>query len=298
MGGCLTPPTHTIRTHALPQALWAYANLTLGLFNVSFGRSRSSPAIDGDGNLYGALHPSLPPAPTPTPRFTPTPLPSLLHPLAASDANWFNNDTLPFLLSFTPKGSSFEWNWAASTGQEQVNVLGSANPVVRDGVLNEEEVYIAGYQGAVALTPGKSCVAPEGLECNNNGECNCVTGKCVCNADDVCKLGPYCGNTCNKAGVSTGTCSKSAEGAAVCACSACYAGPTCAESTCGDAGSKSFLATPAGAAAVGVPVALALAVGLYAAMWRAMNPKKAWGQMLACGRSGEGESAKLLASDK
>ena len=216
-------------------------------------------------------------------------------PPAASDADWFNNDTLPFVISFTPSGKGFKWNWMASTGQEQVNTLGSAGPLVRDGALNELELYIASYQGAVALTPGKTCVAPEGLECNNNGECNCVTGTCKCNTDDVCKLGPFCGNTCNAKGVSTGVCTKKTAGnatTAVCACSACYGGATCSEYTC-SAASKSFFATPAGAAAVGVPVGLTLAAGLYAVMWRAMNPKKPWGKMLGRERGGD-EATTLL----
>jgi hypothetical protein len=208
--------------------------------------------------------------------------------------DWFNNDTLPYVLAFSPQGAGFAFKWGAQTGQEQVNVLGSANPVVRDGLLSEKELYISSYQGAVALTPGKSCIAPEGLECNDNGECNCVTGTCICNTADVCKAGPYCGNTCNAAGVETGTCSKNAAtGAAVCACKACYSGPTCGTYTC--SASPNFLATPAGAAAVAVPTVIILGGAVYAAIWKAMNPKKAWGKMFPCGRGGA-EAKALLAS--
>lgn len=36
------------------KAVWAYANQTIFTTIVNFGRSRSSPTVDGDGNLYGA----------------------------------------------------------------------------------------------------------------------------------------------------------------------------------------------------------------------------------------------------
>ena len=49
--------------HTIPQALWAFGNRTIkspfgATQYLPFGRSRSSPTIDGDGNLYGAPPPT------------------------------------------------------------------------------------------------------------------------------------------------------------------------------------------------------------------------------------------------
>ena len=192
------------------------------------------------------------------------------------------------MIAFTPLtvngAPQFQWRWMTSTGQAQVNALGAANPIVRDGILSELELYISSFEGAVALTPGTVCPAVGGIDCNNRGECNCKTGTCTCPADDVCLNGPTCGNTCNLGGVSTGVCTATGNTTFACACDGCHSGPTCGTYTCG--GSAPFLSTPAGAAAVAVPVTLVLVAALGLGVWRAMHPGAPWSDLLPGGVKG------------
>jgi hypothetical protein len=222
------------------------------------------------------------------------------------------------MIAFQPAGSSgaFSVQWLSNLGVAQVNLLGSASPVVRQGLLTSQPaVYAATFQGAAALVTGLLCpVSAEGYECGPprrtsagasvQGACNCATGQCSCptGAGLACYQGSGCGDTCSGHGLCTEGNSSTGAPTALCACSACWSGPTCAVNTCGSSSSggaaKPFLRTPAGEAAVGVPVSLALALLLYLAWWRAAHPRAAWQEAvpraLRCGSAGEGSRALLL----
>jgi hypothetical protein len=280
--------------------VWAYSNTTVFGTTIKFGRSRSSPTSDGLGYLYGAsvsrllLEPlcvahtlSSISHPTPPPFFSPLPKPSPV----GSDSDYFVNDTLPYILAFQKVGASYTLQWISNLGEAQVNTLGSASPVVRSGLTNREpELYSASFQGAVALVAGKNCPTYLGLECGASGVCNCATGACSC-PKAACFQGKGCGDTCNDHGVCK-VVSDGANGtAAQCTCAACWSGPTCDIPTCGGgAAAKPFLSTPTGAAAVGVPVTLALLALLGVAWWRVSHPKAPWSSMLpswlVCGGGG------------
>lgn len=212
------------------------------------------------------------------------------------------NDTIPYTIALAPAGGGYAVKWLANLGQAQVNLLGSASPIVRSGLLAAEpELYSASFQGAVALVPGQSCPVVAGYECGParaagggtvQGSCNCATGVCACPRGFglACFQGSGCGDSCS----GNGQCSEVAANGTYtpkCACSQCWSGPACSVYTCGGgAAAKPFLSTPAGAAAVGVPVALALALGLALAWWRVANPGAPW----PCARGAAGSGATLL----
>lgn len=217
---------------------------------------------------------------------------------ASSDSDFFVNDTLPYVLAFQKTGTRYTLQWLTNLGQAQVNTLGSASPIVRSGLTNDEaEVYSSSYTGAVAIVAGQSCPFYKGVECGpNNGVCNCATGKCACQPLLYCNQGPGCGDTCN----GNGECSLVRGGTFSCKCSPCWTGPTCSQysqSSCSP--SNSFLKTPAGQAAVGVPVTLLLLCIIGIAMWRVMYPNAPWASLFpkwlgCCGP--HSESAPLLAA--
>ena len=223
------------------------------------------------------------------------------------------NDTIPYMLAFQRAASgTFALAWLSNLGQAQVNLLGSASPVVRRGILNNQpEVYSASFQGAVALVDGRSCPSSGGYECGPTrsiggasvqGSCNCATGVCSCGplvSGLLCFQGPGCGDTCSGNGVCREQNVVNSTPIAVCACSACWSGATCSVYTCGGgAAAKPYLQTPAGAAAVGVPVALVLALGLALAWWRVVHPKAPWGDALPrCSRAGGGNENLLSVRD-
>lgn len=210
-----------------------------------------------------------------------TPLP------VGSDSDYFVNDTLPYILAFQKVGASYTLQWISNLGEAQVNTLGSASPVVRSGLTNSEpELYSASFQGAVALVAGRNCPTYQGLECGAAGVCNCATGVCSC-PKAACFQGPGCGDTCNDHGVCKVVSSNGTGTAAQCTCAACWSGSTCSVYTCGGgAAAKPFLSTPAGAAAVGVPVTLVLLVVLGVAWWRVSHPKAPWSTILPSWMSG------------
>ena len=253
----------------------------------------------------------------------PSPPPSLCHPLlispppprapslaVSSDSvvATIVNDTIPYTIALQPSGGGgYAVKWLANLGQAQVNLLGSASPIVRTGLLAEEpELYSASFQGAVALVPGQSCPVVAGYECGParasggttvQGACNCATGVCACPRGFglACFQGAGCGDSCSGNGQCTEVAGGNNTFAAKCACGACWGGADCSVNTCGGGGggaaaARPFLSTPAGAAAVGVPTALALALGLALAWWRVANPGAPW----PCARSGGGGAGAVL----
>jgi len=146
------------------QPLWAFfgQTFTVGSINITLpmGRSRSSPAIDSLSQVYVGADVDWPFAEDPQP-----------------------NDTMPTLFAFRPATGtgqlSIAWSW--NMGSDADVPLGSASPVVRTGIFNENEVLMTAFDGAVSITEGSACGSndPE-LECSGHGLCDCSTGACAC----------------------------------------------------------------------------------------------------------------------
>jgi hypothetical protein len=207
--------------------------------------------------------------------------------------------------------SALKLSWLTNLNSAQVNLLGSASPVIRRGLVGDEpEVYSASFAGAVGLVTGRSCPFEGAFECGPSrttngatvsGSCNCATGLCVCpsGAGLACFQGPACGSSCSGNGVCTEGVGGATSAAAnfSCACAPCYSGATCSVYTCGGSSSKAFINTPAGQAAVGVPVGIVLALGLALAWWRVVHPKAPWREALpSCLRGSASDQRQELLS--
>ena len=150
--------------------IWEFDTLTYnftafngGVLLVPFGRSRSSPAVDKDGNFFvGADLVCKPPF------------------------DCTDTEGLPALFAFKPttaKGKDFGTQpvWVTNMGLEATIPVGASSPMLRNGVFDEKEVYFVAYDGSVGITIGESCPTSNlVLECSNRGVCNCATGICSC----------------------------------------------------------------------------------------------------------------------
>lgn len=145
-------------------ATWAFFNqsFTLGPVSVSlpFGRSRSSPAVDGKDAVYVGADIDWPFADDPQ-----------------------GNDTMPTLFTFAagtaPGTLTFVWSW--NMGSEADVPLGAASPIVRVGVFNDNEVLMTAFDGSVSITEGALCgTGQTELECSGRGLCDCARGVCEC----------------------------------------------------------------------------------------------------------------------
>ncbi len=187
-------------------------------------------------------------------------------PPAAADAIWFDGSILPLLFFFTPAGAtSFALAYTGSLGPNTLDPVGHASPVVREGVLAEEEMYMATNEGVTGFSAGAACpVGPSyysagfSAECSGLGDCNCALGLCDCSKLSACFQGGggSCGDTCNRHGKCTATGPLGLAGSASCACDAGWSGATCAVAV---SPAPAFLSTPAGRAAVAVPIVAAAA---------------------------------------
>jgi hypothetical protein len=139
--------------------LWTFRNYTSPDGTLyTFGRSRSSPAIDPSGFIY-----------------------------MGSDADE-GTYTLPVLLSLHPDGT---YRWLAEMGNDNV-VIGAASPIVTSGPLGENRVYFVSGDGIASLSEGYACpgVLNPFRSCSGHGICNCATGICQCS--DICRSGAAC----------------------------------------------------------------------------------------------------------
>jgi hypothetical protein len=224
---------------ATGEPVWAFQqlNVTVPLFNnitytyvVPFGRSRSSAAVDAQGSFFVGADLVCGP------------------PFDCSDT-----EGLPALFAFKPTGAPGSTNfgtdpvWVTNLGLEATVPVGSASPVLREGLFSEREVYFVSYDGTIGLTEGEACPTTISYyECSNHGVCDCATG--------------------------------------LCACSPGYCGADCSSTSCGASGggnaASGFTETQL-IAAVGGPIGFALVlVALLVANWRSRNPGAPLTQML------------------
>jgi hypothetical protein len=152
----------------------AFKGKELVVKQVPFGRSRSSAAVDKEGNFFvGADVECKDP------------------PFACTD-----DEGIPMLFAFkplTPKGTDFgnAPAWLTTMGLKANVPIGASSPVLRTGIFDDREVYFVAYDGTVGITIGESCpTANQALECSDRGICDCATGICAC---EKC----YGGKDCN-----------------------------------------------------------------------------------------------------
>ena len=138
---------------------------------VSFGRSRSSPAIDGEDYVYVA-------ADIDDPAFMPG-----------------SGRTLPTLFAFDLVDGALMWG--TSLGFDTRTQVGTASPIVTDGWNDANTAFMVGDSGLVYLSEGARCPSDDPVfECSRYGACNCSTGACTCPADNRCVGGPKCAPLC------------------------------------------------------------------------------------------------------
>jgi outer membrane protein assembly factor BamB len=186
-----------------------------GSFNISrgrvirFGRSRSSPTIDGDWYVYQGADIDDPKIILP-----PTSVPCL------------------FVLDFF----SGELVWGSTLGFEDGVIMGQASAMIMDGYDGSNVAVMVAQDGVVMLGQGVECDTDDPvLECSGHGTCDCTSGNCLCL--DPCFKGPGCSATCGQ----NSQCQAIGLGH-VCLCNPCYRGATCeTQLACGAHASCSLL---------------------------------------------------------
>lgn len=146
--------------------LWAF----FGAGNFSFGRSRSSPALDKEGDMYVAADIDCAPASG-----------------GGSDGSVcvVSNDTIPLLYAFryTGGGGTYALAWTSNMGDTEAMMIGSASPVVKRANSSQAELIMSSVDGISGYREGLACpTADSTLPCSGHGSCNCYTGKCACAA--------------------------------------------------------------------------------------------------------------------
>lgn len=166
---------------------------TQGGPSIPFGTSRSSPAVDVNNYVY-----------------------------VGSDVDWALNPTtnltLPALFAFDMNGNM---KWVTTLGEENITV-GSASPIITDGVDGDHRAYMVAIDSVISMTEGLSCPSADPiLECSGHGRCNCAGsngGLCSCFGCWYDGTGGEC-NTYNNAACVNGQCDDSG----ACDCNNCYA---------------------------------------------------------------------------
>lgn len=177
---------------------WSYTGREPGALGPQFGNSRSSPALDEDGNVF-----------------------------VGSDAVDGPYE-IPTLWAFGPHGA---YKWSVRLAEDDV-VLGPISPVVANGNVTRGRVYMASFVDIYAFEKGCPTAA-NGLPCNGTGVCLCKNdlAEPVCDCGEkTCANGPACDapEVCV-----IGTC-KPGRG---CVCNGCFTDPECkVPLDCGDHG--------------------------------------------------------------
>jgi hypothetical protein len=162
---------------------------------VSFGRSRSSPAIDGDDYVYVG-------ADTPDPFY--------------SNRSGF---TLPTLYAFDLSDGFLMW--ATGMGFATNTLVNSASPIITDGFQDANTAFMVADLGISYLNEGVSCPSDDPIfECSRYGTCDCNTGECTCSQGNKCVAGPECKPLCLN-----GDCDDST--GPPCSCYPCWRGDYC-----------------------------------------------------------------------
>ena len=238
-GSALLPGTLPLATPALDESLFSFNAIMLpqflpyargdeGLFVVSaldgsvqwgfnswltdagetvnFGRSRSSPVIDGDDFAYVA---------------------------ADIDDPIDIGSTIPVLFALDALFSGLRW--ASSMAFEPNTTVGSASPIVIDGYNDGNYAIMSASDGVVQVGEGLSCPTNDAaFECSGHGDCDCSTGECSCSSlPGSCFGGADCGDLCRNGGrcgaAGVCTCPPGYDAGLLCAqCDACHTGPKCA----------------------------------------------------------------------
>ena len=160
--------------------------------NIPFGMSRSSPAMDVNNYVY-----------------------------VGSDVDWALNPTtnltLPALFAFDMTGAL---KWVTTLGEENITV-GSASPIITDGVDGDHRAYMVAIDSVISMTEGQSCPSADPiLECSGHGRCNCNgnnAGQCSCSGCWYDGANGEC-NTFNANACVNGACDDSG----ACDCNNCY----------------------------------------------------------------------------
>ena len=162
---------------------------------VSFGRSRSSPAIDGDDYVYIG-------ADTPDPFY--------------GNRSGF---TLPTLYAFDLSDGFLMW--ATGMGFATNTLVNSASPIITDGFQDANTAFMVADLGISYLNEGVSCPSDDPIfECSRYGTCDCNTGTCTCSQGNKCVAGPECKPLCLN-----GDCDDST--GPPCSCYPCWRGDYC-----------------------------------------------------------------------
>lgn len=139
---------------------WAYIGANMGTaIEEPFGASRSSPAVDGTGDV-----------------------------IIASDSN---RGPTPTLFAVRHDGQT---QWSMSLDTETNDEVNNISPVIALSPEHVPRVYIATTTNLRVIEEGCPSSSPD-LECSGNGACNCATRTCECTgaADGTgCHEGPAC----------------------------------------------------------------------------------------------------------
>ena len=142
------------------QVIWSYSGRSGGQTGGVFGNSRSSPAIDEDGNVF-----------------------------VGSDG-MDGPYEIPTLWAFSPDGTLA---WKVQLAGDDIE-LGPISPVIANGNFTQGRVYMASYDDIFAFEAGCP-TGPNGLSCNGTGRCLCRDdlSEPVCECPiNSCSVGPAC----------------------------------------------------------------------------------------------------------